>query len=333
MRAWIIGAAAAGCVAQATPRETPVPRERVAVRLVVVRAESAPRFLPGTVSASSHAVVSTRMSAKVEQVEVGEGDTVARGALLVRLAGGDVRAQLSAARTALEAAEATERRTRLLVLGGHAPPSALDAVRTQRAQAESQAAAMREALGYTEVRAPFAGVVLTKLVSPGDLVSPGQPMLELSGKALEIVALASEDESRVLGPGLRLPFESAAGRGEAVVTAVSPGGDPASHRGIVRARLAEGAEGLRSGDFARLQLPPAAGALRLSVPRSAVVERGDLTGVFLAEGGKAQLRWIAAGDARADAVAIRAGLRAGDEVIDAPGALRDGDPVEVSHDR
>jgi len=266
----------------------------------------------------------------VEQVRVREGDTVDRGALLVRLGGSDVRAQHAAALTALEAAVATERRTNLLVAGGYAPPSALDLVRAQRAQAEGQAAAMREALAYTEVRAPFAGVVLTKLVSAGDLVSPGQPMLELSGKGLEIVALASESESRVLAVGLRLPFESAGARGEAIVTAVSPGGDPASHRGIVRARLASGGDGLRSGDFARLQLPASSGAPRLSLPRSAVVERGDLTGVFLAAAGKAELRWIAAGDAEGDAVAIRAGLRAGDEVIDAPGALRDGDPVEVS---
>jgi len=52
--------------------------------------------------------------------------------------------------------------------------------------------------------------------------------------------------------------------------------------------------------------------------------------VFLAAAGKAELRWIAAGDTEGGAVAIRAGLRAGDEVIDAPGTLRDGDPVEVS---
>src|SRR5712691_3224157 len=332
MRGWLVAAAAAGCAAQATPqKEGALRRERIPVRLVAVRAAAAPRWIAGTVSASSRAVVSTRISAAVERVDVREGDTVARGALLVRLAAADVRAQLAAARTALDAAEAAERRTRMLVQGGHAPASALDVAQAQRAQAQGHAAALREALTYAEVRAPFDGTVLAKLVSPGDLVGPGQPMIELSGNALEIVALASEDEARALTPGLRLPFESGAARGEAVVTAVSPGGDPVSHRGIVRARIAEGTSGLRSGDFARLQIPPGADAMRLWVPRSAVVERGDLTGVFLAETGRAELRWIASGDAAGDALSVRAGLRAGEQVIDEPDGLRDGDPVEVAH--
>jgi RND family efflux transporter MFP subunit len=270
------------------------------------------------------------MSATVERVEVREGDRVRGGDLLVRLASADVRAQLAAARTELETARTAERRTRQLVEGGYAPASALDLARAQRAQAEGRAAALGEALRYAEVRAPFAGVVLAKLVSPGDLVGPGQPMIELSGNLLEIVTLASEEESRVLAPGQRLAFETATTYGEAVVTALSPGGDPISHRGIVRARIEEPGPQLRSGDFARLRIPPAGDAIRLWVPRTAVVERGDLTGVFLAEDGRARLRWIARGDGGSDGVSVRAGLRTGDRVIDAPGGLRDGDPIEVT---
>ncbi|MFL5368531.1 MAG: efflux RND transporter periplasmic adaptor subunit [Myxococcales bacterium] len=335
MRGWILAMAAAGCAAQATGRgEGAVSQEPTTVRLVATRAENAPRFLAGTVSASSHATISTRISATVAQVFVREGDTVARGVPLVRLAAADLRSQLAAAQTGLQAAEAAERRTRLLVQGGYSPPSNLDVAQAQRAQAAGQVAALREALTYAEVKAPFAGVVLAKLVSPGDLVAPGQPMVELSGDALEIVARASEDESRAQQTGLRRPVESGAGRGEAELTALSPGGDPVSHRSIVRARIVGPTAGLRSGDFARLRIPSAPGdPMRLLVPRTAVVERGDLTGVFLPEGGRARLRWISPGDATTDAVSIRAGLRAGDQVIDAPGALRDGEPVEVAHAR
>ena len=73
----------------------------------------------------------------------------------------------------------------------------------------------------------------------------------------------------------------------------------------------------------------AAGPAGLWIPRSALVERGDLAGVFVAAGGKAELRWVSTGDAAADQVWVRAGLRAGEVVIDAPGALRDGAAVEV----
>jgi membrane fusion protein (multidrug efflux system) len=65
------------------------------------------------------------------------------------------------------------------------------------------------------------------------------------------------------------------------------------------------------------------------VPRSALVERGDLTGVFVVAGGQAQLRWLALGEGGGDRIPVRAGLTAGEAVIDSPGALRDGQRVEV----
>jgi membrane fusion protein (multidrug efflux system) len=118
-------------------------------------------------------------------------------------------------------------------------------------------------------------------------------------------------------------------RGTAEITALAPGGDPVSHRRSVRARVREVKGELRSGAFARLEVAGDAGPGGAWVPRSALVERGDLTGVFVASAGKAELRWVAVGEAVGGGYAIRAGLRTDETVIDAPGALRDGEPVEV----
>ncbi len=65
------------------------------------------------------------------------------------------------------------------------------------------------------------------------------------------------------------------------------------------------------------------------VPRSALVERGDLTGVFVVRGEQAQLRWVALGEGAGERVPVRAGLSAADAVIDVPDALRDGQRIEV----
>ena len=92
-----------------------------------------------------------------------------------------------------------------------------------------------------------------------------------------------------------------------------------------------GGEGLRTGTFARLELPGAPPSREGAwIPRSALIERGDLTGVFVAEDGHANLRWISLGEPSGDRVPVRAGLKAGEPVIDSPGALRDGQAVEVS---
>jgi RND family efflux transporter MFP subunit len=296
-------------------------------------ARSAP-WVAASVAAARRATLSTRLSASVRAVHAEEGARVAAGRLLVSLSDDDVRAQLAAAQTALATAEANQKRFAALAAQRAATQSELEMAESQRAQAAAAVAAARATLGYTEIRAPFAGTVQARRVNAGDLVGPGQPLVEVEGAALEIQASLSEEEAAGISVGRELRFQSGEAEGRARVTALSPGGDALSHRRSLRAAVLSGGDAVRSGSFARLELPSgkAAGA-EPWVPRSALVQRGDLTGVFVAEGGRANLRWVALGEPVGDRVPVRAGLRAGEPVIDAPAALRDGQAIEVSRDR
>jgi RND family efflux transporter MFP subunit len=188
------------------------------------------------------------------------------------------------------------------------------------------------------LRSPFAGVVAARRVEVGDVVSPGQPLVEIEGAGgLELRATVNAAESRGLRPGAEVEARID-GLGEplrARVTALSPAGDPATHRFELRADL-PAAEGLRSGLFARLILPApeSGGEETLSVPAAAVFQRGGLTGVFVAgEGGKvARLRWIASGAPAGDRVEVRSGLDPGERVVLDPGDLTDGDPLTASQE-
>jgi hypothetical protein len=75
-----------------------------------------------------------------------------------------------------------------------------------------------------------------------------------------------------------------------------------------------------------------AGEPRRAVPRSAVVHRGDLSGVFVLADGRAALRWLRLGEAEGEQLPVLAGLGPGDRVIDTPGTVRDGQKVEVAGD-
>jgi RND family efflux transporter MFP subunit len=266
---------------------------------------------------------------------VQEGARVREGQLLVSLTDPDVRAAVEAAEIGLASAAAHERRITELARERAATPSELEGAQAQRAQAQAAVAAARASLAHTELRAPFAGVVQARRVEPGDLVGPGQPLVELEGDALELEASLSEDEARGLAVHQRVRFRAGDRDASAEITSLTPGGDAVSHRRGLRARVIGAPEGLRSGTFARLEVPSSASApSAVWVPRSAVVARGDLTGVFVAgASGKAELRWIALGEAVGDHVPVRAGLAAADRVIDAPGALRDGQAVEVIRGR
>jgi membrane fusion protein, multidrug efflux system len=315
----------------AAPGEPP-PTTPVHVRVVQRGAPAGTALVPASVLASRRATLSTRVGAAVREVHVREGQRVSAGQLLVSLSDADVRGALAAAETGLAAASAHERRIRALVEQRAATASELDLAGAQRAQAEAAVAAARATLAYTELRAPFAATVQARRVEPGGLVGPGQPLLELEGDALDLVATVTEGEARGLAIGGAVPFEAGAARGDAVVVALAPGGDPLSHRRTLRARVRSVSGELRTGTFARVQVPAGAASTPdgLWVPRGALVERGDLTGVFVVSAGRAELRWIALGEGAGELVAVRAGLRPGEAVIDAPGALRDGQPVAVT---
>jgi RND family efflux transporter MFP subunit len=304
-------------------------RPPVQVRVVTAGPASAPRWVPANLAAARRATVSTRLSASVRTVAVEEGAKVAAGQLLVRLADEDVRAQLASARTSLANAVSQERRIERLASQRAATQTELEQAQAQRAQAQAAASTAQASLAQMEIRAPFTGTVQARRVNAGDFVGPGQPLLEIEGDDLEVVATVSEEEARGMLPGQKLRFEAGGREGVAEITALAPGGDPLSHRRALRARVRSGRVGLTSGSFARLSLPAATPRPGVWVPRSALVERGDLTGVFLASGGQAELRWLALGEPAGDRVPVRAGLAPGEQVIDAPGALRDGDPVEV----
>ena len=66
------------------------------------------------------------------------------------------------------------------------------------------------------------------------------------------------------------------------------------------------------------------------MPRSALVQRGELTGVFVAKDGHAELRWLSLGEGEGSFLPVRSGLKDGEKVIDNPGALQDGQPIDIS---
>ena len=333
MRMFAVAVALLTASARSAAAEPPPKPLRVQAQPVQLAGADGTAWVAGTLLAEQRAVVSTRLAARVRVVRAEEGDRVRRGELLIKLDDDEVVAQVRGTQTALSTAKINERRMATLVSQGAAAQSQLDSAQAERALAEAQSAAAHASLAYTEIRAPVDGVVQAKRVQPGDLVTPGQPLLELVGGGLEIAVSVSDEEARGIQHGDHLEFDAADRRGEAEVIAIAPGGDVATHRGLLRARLLQTA-GLRAGSFARLRIPQAANVQHnVQVRRSSLVQRGDLTGVFVVEKNRAELRWLSLAAADGELVSVRAGLRPGELVVDAPGNLRDGQLVEVANAR
>jgi RND family efflux transporter MFP subunit len=315
------------------PTARPAPEATAPTRAVRTAAAADARAdglspVPALVAARQRATLGSRIPAAV--LPFREGDRVAAGDVVVRLDDAALRSAVAAAEAALRAAEADLARTHALHAAQAATTREVEEAEARAAGARAALAGARDGLAYAVLRAPFSGSIATLPVNVGDVVSPGTPLLQIEGDGgLEVRATLGAAEAARVRIGQRLTAE-VDGRAEpiaATVRSLSPAADPATHRVELRADLAE-AGGIRSGLFARLLIPAVDPEPRITVPASAVVQRGGLSGVFVVSEGRARLRWVALGAASGESVEVRAGLAAGELVVLEPSGLADGDRTE-----
>jgi multidrug efflux system membrane fusion protein len=185
-------------------------------------------------------------------------------------------------------------------------------------------------LGDTRIVAPSTGVVVSRRVEPGNVAIPGQPLLVLDDpQRYRLEAEVGESAMRSIRLGQRVPvtLDSIGQALDGTVVEIVPASDPASRSVTVKLELPV-LPSLRSGLFGRASF--ATGERRaLLVPAGALVDRGQLTGVYVVDGqGVAHFRLVTAGARRGDRVEVLSGLNP-DERLVVVGAERVADGARV----
>lgn len=304
------------------------------VQAAAVQTAQTPVFttITGTVRPVQRAVLSAKLMGTVAAVPVNLGQAVAAGDLLLRLSAAEVEARVAQAKAQLNQVTRDLERERALLAR---EASTTDLVRTLEDRHAQTAAVVREAetmLGYTQIRAPFAGTIARKFVDTGDLASPGQPLLELTGHdafEIETNIPASLAIRLTKGTALTVEVPDAGAPFTAAVTEISSAADPRARTVPVRLAVPAGTP-VRPGQFARVQVPGEAAA-SLTVPATAVTRFGQMERVFIITADNlAGLRLVKTGAASGDRIEILSGLNAGERIVATPPAgLRDGQPLEI----
>ena len=210
-------------------------------------------------------------------------------------------------------------------------------MRSRRAQVSSKTAVVEQEVraagimrDYAKLGAPFSGVVITRTVEPGNLATPGSPLLTIEQDGLYRLE-ASVDESKLasvrVGQAVEAVLE-ADRKLSARVSEIVPSVDAASRSYIVKLDL-PAASRLRTGMFGRAIFPLGMQKV-VAVPLAALTERGQLQSVFVAEDGVAHTRLVTTGRRTKDAAEVLSGLNAGEKVVlPVPVGLQDGARVEV----
>lgn len=331
----------------------PVPQDPASLATATAEYRVVPREyrLDGVVEAVRRTTVSAQTQGQVQEILYDVDDFVTRNAVLVRLKDTEHRSRLTQAEAELKSATADLEQARdehARVKGLHerqlVSDSAMDAAATalKGAQARFEAAVAgveqaQEQLEYTQIRAPYSGIVTHRHVELGEVASPGQPVM--SGISLDELRVIV-DVPQSLIPAVREGGEVRVYPADGSVLTpknitIFPFADLGSNTFKVRVDLAEGTKSLFPGMFVKTGF--AIGERReLVIPAQAVVYRSEVTGVYvLGADNRLQFRQIRAGRAFDDQIVVLAGLSEGERVALDPvaaGASLKAQAARGSHD-
>lgn len=301
-------------------------------RITEVVAEEIPILTEATgrVSSTRQALLSSKVQGRIETLSVREGSVVVSDQTLLTLDNRQTIAQLAAADAELENARDRLQRMEKLFAEDSVAKQELENAQRAFKVAAANRQGLAAQLSDTMIKAPFAGLVTEKRVEVGEMASPGLPLLKVEDVThLRLEATIAESDLRTIRIGGTVPVVvDALGSGplKGTIALVLPTGDPNTHTFLVKVNLPPTRD-LKIGMFGRLQFQQ--GSVRaILIPRSAVVARGELTGVFTVGGDNiARLRFVKLGRTLGDRAEVVSGLAAGEKLL-ADGARGvDGAPV------
>jgi multidrug efflux system membrane fusion protein len=309
--------------------------------------EGAALAFPGEIRAREESPLSFRVGGKLVRRAVDAGARVEQGQVLAELDPADQALQAQAAQAQLAAAEAELARSKgdldryaklvdqqLVSRSSYdAQKAAYEAAAGQARAARAQRDVTRNQAGYTELRAPRAGVIAARQAEAGQVVAAGQTVFVMAADGGREVAIdLPEDRIRQFkvgdvaqvelwnAPGRRLP---------GTIREIAPAADAQTRSFATRVALDATAQGeVELGQSARVYLAQAAGDGSLRVPLSALQRGDDGAAVWVVREGKALRVPVSAAEFGSDTVPVTGALAAGDWVVAAGGhLLREGEAV------
>ena len=333
-------------------KDGPVTLEFTPADVAVVEVRSLVRSIPfsGSLSPLVQTAVKSKVPGEVTRVAVREGEAVKEGQLLVQIDVTDLQSRVDAQRAALEEAKArldiaaknranSQQLLRQKFISQNAFDTTESTYEAAAASMRSQEAQLRIAAKAVEdaaVRAPFAGIVATRSVHPGEKVGVDHPLLtlvDLARMEIEAPAPASEIPSVRAGQAATFRVDGFGERDfEGRVERINPTAQPGS-RAITLYISVDNRDGrLRGGMFAKGQIVLDRTQPGAVIPATAIREESGQPYVFTIENGKIARRPIKVGATQQQEgmVEVLSGLEKGMNVVAARvSGLKAGAPAKM----
>lgn len=285
----------------------------------------------GTVHSRLAVKISSKLNARIIELPVHPGERLKKGAVIAKLDDRELAAAYNAANASFHAAQAqaglakTEAARIIDLYNKQAVTRQnYDAVlaQTQSAlalanQAAENARQSKVLQGENILYAPFDGVVAERLQEPGDMSLPNQPIitfLKPDDLRLEVAVSDRCFAQLKVGMSVKVQLEVIGQLLTGVVDEISPEIDAQTHSQQLKVSLPKVA-GLQQGQFANLELACRESQQALFIPKSAVVQYGQLQAVNIVDGQRIHIRHIRTGKEQGLLVQVLSGLHDGDTIM------------------
>jgi RND family efflux transporter MFP subunit len=301
----------------------------VRVAKASVQALAPETIVAGTVISRSDAKLAAEVTGRLLEVaEVGtvvaKGEAVARiEDTSIRLRKEELQAEVERAEARLKYLESEEGRYVKLAESNLAAAAKLEETRSDRDVArgdlriaKSRLAQVEDQLSRTNISAPFNGIVVERLMMPGERVDTGMNIVRVVDQQhLEVIARAPLEYYPYVLPGQQLKLSTGKVKTSGMVRTVVAVGSENTHQFELRLDIESGR--FPVGQTVRVSVPTSDARQALVVPRDALVLRPGSISVFIVDG-----------DKKAKQIMVTTGIDAGDQ-IEVAGDLNDGDTVIV----
>lgn len=275
----------------------------------------------GTLEANESVMIRPEVPGLITRVLFTEGQEVQKGMVLIELDDSELQAHMADAEAQLKIARLTY--DRMMQLTGNRNPfvseQQIDQAISSLGSAKANHALYRTRLAKTKIRAPFAGYVGIRRISPGDYVQIGQDLVNLEDlHTLKIDFKIPETFLNRLSIGQRIeiitdadPTRSFTGE----IYVLDPRVDASSRAVRVRARVPNAGGRLRPGLFANIGVTLDQHANALLLPEESVIPQRDKTFVYRVQGQTVHWTEVTLGMREGGRVQVLAGLHEDDRIV------------------
>jgi membrane fusion protein (multidrug efflux system) len=340
----VLALSIAGCANEGVAGDKPTgdtlekPATEAAIPVEVARPERGEMLAmysgTATLDAEADAEVIAKVGGEVRRLFVEEGDRVKAGQILAQLDDRQLRLQAAQTRAALAKSERDFNRQVELHAKGLVSAGAFEGLKYDLDNQRAADDLARLNLSYSEIRAPFSGVVSMRHIKMGQEISAGAKLFRVTDPSpLKASVYVPERELARLKPGqsATIAVDALAGRTfPAIVKLVSPTVDAATATFKVTLEVADPQGVLKPGMFSRVGIVFERRADSLIIPRLALLDTDGAPNVFVVSSGKAEQRAIKTGLSSAGKVEVTEGLEGTEQiVVVGQNGLKDGNPVRV----